>query len=577
MKNSTLIVMILALGAFSSVNSYGQDVIDLTGIDNENILVDTLPDVPAGAVVLLEPGKTYSAGSYAFDKAVTLQSANLFDLNMPKIDCDDNFNFADGAVVDSIIFKNIEFFGSFDDHYVLNSNVAATIGELRLDGCKVHSLRGMLRMKDNGPGTLDKYTIMNCAIDSLRDYGIITVDKDVWMCNNISITNTTITRARGFITSRNNTNSVVIDGCTINETPATDQRLFRWREAGQDNVLNGITIKNTVWGPGWDEENSGSTGFDGFDGLAETSWTFENFYTTSDLVFAAEKDTIHPFLDAAMAVTAAEFWKDPSMGNFNYMDPAFAGIGSAGDPRWGIATSDGGVEWNISHAAFNALGDMDMTKTVTGLTIYADAEKKVTIDENGKELDDMVFTHRLKFGGSGGFDDSGMPVNRVISFDVMGNTTITVIGMSSSSSADRVLNIAAGSKDNLIGEFPALGASISKGTYAYTGGPTKIYLYSPSSGVNLYYIKTESGSSSVNPIEIEKSIVNIYPNPANDKVYIDFDRPVQVGVYNIAGSLVKSKMVESISDYIDVSDLQQGVYFIRSMNEDSFVKKLIVR
>ncbi|HBB93507.1 MAG: hypothetical protein A2X22_02825 [Bacteroidetes bacterium GWF2_49_14] len=577
MKNFTPKVLILAFATFISVNMYGQVVVDLTGVGNANILVDTLPDVPAGAVVLLKPGMTYLAGGYAFDKAVTLQSAEPNNLNLPKIDCTTNFNFGASATADSIIFKNLEFFGEYDSRYILNSNVAATIGELRFDGCTIHKLRGMIRMKDAGPGTLNKFTILNCAVDSIRDYGILTVDMNTWLCNEILIKNSTLSHMRAFITNKNNTNTVVIDGCTANQLPASGQRLFRWREAGQDNVLQGITIKNSIWGPGWDETNTGSTGYDGFDGLAATTWTFENIYATSDLIFGAGKDTIRGFLNAAYTAAAAALWKDPANENFNFMDAAFPGIGSAGDPRWSVSTATGGREWNISHAAFNALGDVAATKTVAGLTIYAAADKMVTVDANGKTLDDMTFTHRIKLAGTGAFDAANQPINRVLAIDIMGPSNITVMGMSSSSSADRVLNLAAGNKEAIIGEFPALGASISKGTYYWAGGPGKVYLYSPNSGVNLYYIKAEPVSSGINPLDLEKTYVNVYPNPADDKVYIEIDRPVWVGVYSVAGSLLKSKRIESKSDFIDVSDLQQGIYLIRSLNESLFVKKLIVR
>ena len=58
-----------------------------------------------------------------------------------------------------------------------------------------------------------------------------------------------------------------------------------------------------------------------------------------------------------------------------------------------------GQEWNISSASFNALGEVSTTTTVDGLTIYANSEKTVTIDDNNKSLDGMDFTSRLKLGG----------------------------------------------------------------------------------------------------------------------------------------------------------------------------------
>jgi hypothetical protein len=232
-------------------------------------------------------------------------------------------------------------------------------------------------------------------------------------------------------------------------------------------------------------------------------------------------------------------------------------------------------EWNISNEAFNALGEIHDTVVVDGLTIYASTDKIVAIDENSKTLDEMEFTHRLKLGGSGTFGEDGMPVSRVLEFKVKGNSTITIIGMSSSGSADRELVIAADSMNNEIGRFAALGTPISKGVFNYEGDAAVIYLFSPSSGVNIYYIKTEPLTTALNQINSAKSVVNVYPNPASDKVYVDYNRPIQVGVYNIAGSLLKSKLIQSKYDYISIGDLQSGIYLIRSQNDNTFAKKLI--
>lgn len=234
-------------------------------------------------------------------------------------------------------------------------------------------------------------------------------------------------------------------------------------------------------------------------------------------------------------------------------------------------------EWNISSDDFKSLGIITETRTVNGLTIYAAADKTVDVDANNKTLDDFAFTHRIKFGGTAGFTEEGLPLNRVIAFDVTGNTTITVMGMSSSGSADRVLNITKNKKDSIIATFPALGASITKGVYNYTGGAAKILLYSPSSGVNLYYIKAEDTPTGINKTGILKPLASIYPNPASDRVYIDYPQPVEVGIFNIAGRLVKSKMILSKEDAFNIEDLKPGAYFIKSMNDNAFAKKLIVK
>lgn len=231
-------------------------------------------------------------------------------------------------------------------------------------------------------------------------------------------------------------------------------------------------------------------------------------------------------------------------------------------------------EWNISTAGFNALGSIAETKTVEGLTIYAATGAEVVVDANGKTLDGMTFTHRLKLGGSGTFGTDGKPVSRVLLFNVTGNTTITVMGMSSSSGSDRELIIAAGNKDTKVGTFPALGASIGKGVYTYTGGPTTIYLYSPSSGVNIYYLKAALTTGLTEPGTGE---FKVFPNPASGKVFINVVEPGEIGFYSIAGTLLKQQTVTSSQNALNISDLHSGIYFVKMMKNNSMTQKLIIQ
>ncbi len=242
------------------------------------------------------------------------------------------------------------------------------------------------------------------------------------------------------------------------------------------------------------------------------------------------------------------------------------------------------MEWNISSDDFNTLGTIAETTVVNGLTIYAASGKEVVVDENGKTLEDMTFTHRLKLGGSGAFDENGQPLNRVLAFDVMGNTKITVDAMSSSGSADRVLNIAAGSKDVLIGEFPALGASLTQGVYEYTGEATTIYLFSPSSGVNIYYIKAEPLTTAINQVNIEQAEVNVYPNPARDYVKISFTAneaaKVSLALYNLVGQKIEISANEQYNAgnneiTVNTQRLTEGMYvYVLKVGKNLYKGKL---
>lgn len=156
-------------------------------------------------------------------------------------------------------------------------------------------------------------------------------------------------------------------------------------------------------------------------------------------------------------------------------------------------------EWNISTDAFNALGSIQEVITVDGLTINASAEKAVTVDENAKTLGDLAFTHRMKLGGAGTYTDS-VPSARVISFNVEGNSKISIAAMSSSSGEDRVL-IAVNAAGDTLAQIPALGASLEMVEFEYTGDSTTIYMFSSASGINIYYLKAEAIEEPVEPAE----------------------------------------------------------------------------
>lgn len=172
----------------------------------------------------------------------------------------------------------------------------------------------------------------------------------------------------------------------------------------------------------------------------------------------------------------------------------------------GVLTANA-QEWNFSDFA---AGDIVETTTIEGLTIHASSAKKISIDGSKKSYEDYSFTQRLKFGGTGGFDEeTGEAVERVLSFPVNGNATITVIGTHASSTGDaRTLMITAGGKENEVGTMEVIPGEITKKEISYTGDATTIYVYSASSGINLYLLGvTESGSTGITSADAEKQVV----------------------------------------------------------------------
>jgi len=85
----------------------------------------------------------------------------------------------------------------------------------------------------------------------------------------------------------------------------------------------------------------------------------------------------------------------------------------------------------------------------------------------------------------------------------------------------------------------------------------------------------ESCASLVGIIEYNQK-VNIYPNPANDKIYIESQLINHyVEMFDINGKLIMNKIIDSDVSAIDISNLTTGIYFIKIANEviGKFVKE----
>jgi hypothetical protein len=81
---------------------------------------------------------------------------------------------------------------------------------------------------------------------------------------------------------------------------------------------------------------------------------------------------------------------------------------------------------------------------------------------------------------------------------------------------------------------------------------------------------------------IEDNILNsqikAYPNPFNDKLYLNNNtsKKVHVKIYSILGKLIFDKNLNTKTDFINLSDLKSGTYFAAFSTDNSkLVKKII--
>lgn len=66
--------------------------------------------------------------------------------------------------------------------------------------------------------------------------------------------------------------------------------------------------------------------------------------------------------------------------------------------------------------------------------------------------------------------------------------------------------------------------------------------------------------------DVNKTTVDIYPNPVNNNLVIEVDKAYKAEIYAIIGNKVKEKQLQKGKNNIDVSNLLKGVYIIKINN-----------
>ncbi len=88
--------------------------------------------------------------------------------------------------------------------------------------------------------------------------------------------------------------------------------------------------------------------------------------------------------------------------------------------------------------------------------------------------------------------------------------------------------------------------------------------------------------SAIDKIKDSKANINIYPNPANNEIYINSDdldfRNAEYSIYNIAGQLIKSGVLNTNDEKISLKNLNSGLYFISIISDTKvYSKKFIIK
>ncbi|WP_187263340.1 DUF5123 domain-containing protein [Pontibacter beigongshangensis] len=317
----------------AQVFAVGSNIVDLRGMENDpTLLQQTLQsDLPAGSVIVLERGMTYTITSTpVVSGALTIVSGLGFG-PVAKVIMSSDFNFAVGSTVDSLKFRDLNLRGTdFAGRYVMNPNVsgATTVGNIIFEACTIKNFRGITRFR--GPITVSSLNIKGCLVDSISNYGITTIDDEASKVDNIRLLNSTFARTEVGIVSKSNSNSVVIENCTFYKFLRTGRYLAYYRTAGADNVTNGVKIYNSILGPGWAAGEEETAAIHGVRATANVDAM--GTYSTSGYNTIASTYQIPGLLEYGKPATA--LFENPENLNFKIKDATFGGRNTAGDPRW---------------------------------------------------------------------------------------------------------------------------------------------------------------------------------------------------------------------------------------------------
>jgi hypothetical protein len=307
--------------------------IDLRGIDDPNILIPTMTNAASGSTILLDGNNTYNGTGYAYDKSLKILSGYSFNPGGATINVTGNFSFATGADAISIIFDGVTLTGSTGG-YLFNQTTSANVELLKFNNCRINTFRGIARIRSGITGTLNNYEINNSIVNNILDYTCITNEGTTFNYLNVLISNSTFYQIRRFLTNKSATDmtSITINDCTFSEFVGVGANYFF--DFASTNVTNGITFKNVIIGRAWDYAAAGagfSSNFSKVGQLANTNFFYTNTYKTSDAVFL---DLTQPGFNFTYSKTIEDLWKDPSHGDFNFIDSGFGGLKNSGDPRW---------------------------------------------------------------------------------------------------------------------------------------------------------------------------------------------------------------------------------------------------
>ncbi len=323
----------------SLVNYNGPNVTDLTQITDPTAAENAYMGATDGDTIVLKKGFKYLLPTTVLaDKSITFVGALGFEDSLASLYTAGNWQIAEGAAIDHIRFTNLNLYGEdWTGDYVMNNDKSGSIGEIVFTDCNIHHFRGLLRIKDAAAVHINTFKIDNCIVNQIGNYGLLTVDNRTSSVDDIVVTNTTLVNIEIGISTYTNTNSVTFDGISANNFPRFARWIFRYREPGTDQSVNGISITNSIFGHAWTQGGEDFT-FSVIQGLDATVFNIVNVYGTSGFV-PNDGGGVAGMPSSTYAGTAEDLWVAPNPEDLeafdlNFKDSGFNGRTDSGDTKW---------------------------------------------------------------------------------------------------------------------------------------------------------------------------------------------------------------------------------------------------
>jgi len=201
-------------------------------------------------------------------------------------------------------------------------------------------------------------------------------------------------------------------------------------------------------------------------------------------------------------------------------------------------------------------------------------------------LTDYLTNNGFGYHGSG--DDIAKSMASTAGWDTC--TTAGTVGNDQTSNNSSSFTALPGGSRYYYGTFSSIGSGGSwwSSTGIYTGHSWAWKLYSSLNYVFNYDYVRETGFSvrcvmdsvttKINEINYQNEI-KTYPNPANDRVYINCAerQNVKMQIYNVVGECVLQRELSNRTNDIDISSLSKGIYIIKLTGTDWTVQRKLTK